>query len=204
MIKDIVDAAIKLEFLCEKLGYNIFDKAQTNVFFDKMKFHKFFNDSRKVFNELDERGKYDFICAVDSLAYYTNEYIDDRTDFVDRVSNLSEYLFRVLLHHKDIDRSEPKFQKEVIENFNSIFPDYIFVAKEVTVELGRIDILAKDINGGRDVIIELKIKDGNGKGQLLRYAKSYKNPILINLSEKEVAENRRNKKVIYKTYSYRN
>ena len=85
-------------------------------------------------------------------------------------------------------REKVKFKEcsiklHILDNFNNIFPNYEFIGKEVVVDkIGKIDILAKDKESGREVIIEVKSNTQNPNKQLLAYAKGYDNPILVGIT----------------------
>ena len=97
--------------------------------------------------------------------------------------------------------TEKYYQKIIVESFESIFPDFLYVGNEVPIPpVGRIDILAKDKKTTRDVIIELKVDDKNPAQQLLAYATAYKNPILIGISTRKFSPKTRNNQVQYYTY----
>lgn len=100
-------------------------------------------------------------------------------------------LYSVMIKH-DFEYEESKNKKHkseyyvnkfVKDNFNKIFPNYIFIKDEYIVKnIGKIDILAKDKISGRDVIIEVKKDKENPNKQLLAYSKEFDNPILIGIT----------------------
>ena len=81
----------------------------------------------------------------------------------------------------------------IINNFNTIFPNYSFIKDEYEIKgIGKVDILAKDNVNNRDVIIEIKKDTSNPNKQLLAYSKGFNNPILIgitNMNEKHYLDN---------------
>lgn len=78
--------------------------------------------------------------------------------------------------------SESVMRKEILNNFNKIFPDFYNIETEKSVGgIGRIDIYAE--KGERPVIIELKINKKNPNQQLISYGAAFKNPILIGITE---------------------
>ena len=97
--------------------------------------------------------------------------------------------------------SEYDLREYIVKNFSKIFPKYKYMNKEVVVEnIGRIDILARDKETNRDVIIEIKRDKENPNKQLLAYAKGYDNSILIgitNIDKKFYLDN-----IIYYTIDY--
>ena len=96
---------------------------------------------------------------------------------------------------------EKEYHKCILNNFNQIFPNYILQESEFKIEgIGRIDILAKDKNTNREVIIELKTKKQNPSKQLLAYSKDFENPILIGITEKEINIKSRIDGILYFTY----
>lgn len=97
--------------------------------------------------------------------------------------------------------NETRMQGEIVDNFNSLFPNYILLEREKRVSNGRIDIFAKDKETGRDVIIELKKACGtNPTKQLKEYGKDFTNPILIAITESKV-KNRDTEAITYYTYN---
>ena len=96
--------------------------------------------------------------------------------------------------------NEEKMKEEIVNNFNSIFPDYTFVGCEKQVgSIGRIDIYA--LCGERSVIIELKTGSKNPNTQLIAYGSKFENPILIGITEKEIEDDRKIKGISYFTLS---
>lgn len=83
--------------------------------------------------------------------------------------------------------SEKVMKKEILNNFNKIFPCFDNVETEKSVNgIGRIDIYAE--KDKRPVIIELKINRKNPNQQLLAYGLAFKNPILIGITEKPIRQ----------------
>lgn len=83
--------------------------------------------------------------------------------------------------------SESAMRKEILNNFNKIFPGFNNVEIEKSVVgIGRIDIYAE--KDERPVIIELKINKKNPNQQLLSYGVAFKNPILIGITELPLEE----------------
>ena len=97
--------------------------------------------------------------------------------------------------------TEVNYQDDVIKEFNNIFSEYEFVAKEYTIKSGRIDILAKCKSSNRPVIIELKLFDKNPAKQLFRYSKDFESPILVALTEDKVKHKVQG--IVYKEYKVR-
>lgn len=96
--------------------------------------------------------------------------------------------------------SEEKMKEEILNNFNSIFPDYKFIGCEKQVDgIGRIDIYA--LCGERSVIIELKTGSKNPNTQLIAYGSKFENPILIGITEKEIDKERKINGISYFTLS---
>ena len=96
---------------------------------------------------------------------------------------------------------EKALQNELLNNFNSAFPDYELIGAEVPVKgIGRIDILAEDKQTKRPIIIELKIKSKNPNKQLLAYASRYENPIIVGITEDDLPEGVKHEDVIYHTF----
>lgn len=101
-------------------------------------------------------GNYEYTCLWDILNNYISKFYNPE--------------------HK----SHIEIQKDIIENFNIIFPNYEFVGKEISVKnIGKIDILAKDKKSKKDVIIEIKSNNQSPIQQLISYSYDFKNPILI-------------------------
>lgn len=81
--------------------------------------------------------------------------------------------------------TEEYLQDYIIKNFDTIFPDYKFKAKEYYLKSKeRIDILAEEKYTHRDVIIELKsfYEKRDTNKQLISYGKNFNNPILIGIN----------------------
>ncbi len=94
---------------------------------------------------------------------------------------------------------ELNMQNEIIKNFSNLFPDMVFVGKEIVVKgIGRIDILAR--KGDRYVIIELKCGSKNPNAQLLAYANNYNSPILIGITEIELNDSQKLNNIEYFTF----
>lgn len=97
---------------------------------------------------------------------------------------------------------ESVYKNRIISGFAELFPDYDLVGSEVLVDgIGRIDILAFDRKSKRPVIIELKVGNSSPNQQLIAYASRYREPVLIGITEDAFPENRREKGIIYLTYS---
>lgn len=137
-------------------------------------------------------------CALKNLDLYVDINVNSIVNLTDMV-DMQKSLTALLLPNNDI--SEKEYHKYILEHFNEIFPDYIFQKSEFIVEgVGRIDILAKDKNTNREVIIELKTKKQNPSKQLLAYSKDFTNPILVGITEKEINIKSRIEGILYFTY----
>ena len=78
--------------------------------------------------------------------------------------------------------TETKMKKEILDNFDKIFPGCDHIEEEKYVKgIGKIDIYAE--KNGRPIIIELKIDRKNPNQQLLSYGSNFDNPILIGITE---------------------
>lgn len=96
--------------------------------------------------------------------------------------------------------SEQEMKEQIVNNFNSIFPDYTFVCCEKQVGgIGRIDIYA--LYGDRSVIIELKTGNKNPNTQLLAYGSKFENPILIGITEQDISDERKIEGITYFIFS---
>lgn len=96
---------------------------------------------------------------------------------------------------------EKKYHDFIVKNFNDIFPSFVFVKNEVALsgeDRDRLDILAKEKESGRPVIIELKLGNRSAHKQLRSYAFHFENPILINISES--LPNAMREGILYRTY----
>ena len=137
-------------------------------------------------------------CALKNLDSYIDININSIVNLTDMV-DMQISLTSLLLPNNDV--SEKEYHKYILEHFNKIFPDYIFQKSEFIIEgVGRIDILAKDKNTNREVIIELKTKKQNPSKQLLAYSKDFMNPILIGITEKEINIRSKIEGILYFTY----
>jgi len=67
----------------------------------------------------------------------------------DNAGELSSYMESTLSLERDLE-------DHLIANLNSLEPNLTFVGRQVTIEVGRVDILARD-SSGNTVIIELKV-----------------------------------------------
>lgn len=81
--------------------------------------------------------------------------------------------------------SEKNYKDAIIAKWNQIplLSCYELVKPEFHIKGGAIDILAKDVESNRDVLIELKKGNKSGHKQLHQYGFHFHNPILINISE---------------------
>lgn len=86
--------------------------------------------------------------------------------------------------------SESMMKKEILNNFDKIFPQYDCVKTEKCIKgIGRIDIYAEE--NGRPVIIELKISNKSPNQQLLAYGANFENPMLIGITELPLEKERK-------------
>lgn len=120
----------------------------------------------------------------DSLYYLINAELD---------------LFLLRHYISNSDYSEKDMQKEIIDNFDTLFPQYNFIKEEYRIPSGRIDILAKDKND-TDVIIELKLHNKNPNRQLLDYATCFNNPILIGITQDKLSDKIKQNNITYYIY----
>jgi hypothetical protein len=136
--------------------------------------------------------------SLKNLILYIDVDINSIINLADMI-DMQIGLTALSLHNNEI--SEKEYHKYILDNFNQIFPDYILQESEFKIEgVGRIDILAKDKNTDREVIIELKTKKQNPTKQLLAYSKDFENPILIGITEKEINMKSRIEGILYFTY----
>lgn len=92
--------------------------------------------------------------------------------------------------------TEKKIKDNLIQNFNKIFPNWEFIKDEYYIEnVGFIDILAKDKETNRYVIIEIKKDETNPNKQLLKYSKDFINPILVGITDMDKKKYKNN--IIY-------
>lgn len=83
--------------------------------------------------------------------------------------------------------NEADLHEAVVTNFSNAFPTFEYVGSQVKTKAGGfIDILAKERDTKRPVLIELKLKDKNCARQLYGYAVDFENPILISITEETV------------------
>jgi hypothetical protein len=173
-----------------------------DFFCDKMKFHQFFIETCELANKLNNpKSVQNLISLLEVIPYaphYSLENNNERALLKSRIAYLSDYLsliknflFQNIDNNKGLD-----YQKHITKNFQTLLPQYSFIKSEQNIELGRIDILAKCKESNRDVIIEIKNNyKNNHSTQLFRYAKSYKNPILVAIAPKFTIK--KNSKIIY-------
>lgn len=94
--------------------------------------------------------------------------------------------------------TEEVMRKEIVANFNILFPKLKYLGKEVTIgEIGRADILAEDIGSSRKVIFELKTGHKNPTQQLLAYGSHYNNPLLVGITQEPLSKNKKHPKILY-------
>lgn len=92
--------------------------------------------------------------------------------------------------------TEKEIKDNLIQNFNKIFPNWKFIKDEYCIEnVGFIDILAKDKETNRYVIIEIKKDETNPNKQLLKYSKDFINPILVGITDMDKKKYKNN--IIY-------
>ena len=126
------------------------------------------------------------------VKYNTNAYINI-------LEHISLYL-AFLLHGSR--KKEHDYQSEIIGKFNALFPNLDFVSSEYKISNScRIDVLAKEKQNGKDVIIELKTGRNNPTPQLIRYSKYFKAPLLIGITEERLKDSEKEEGIIYYTYS---
>lgn len=101
------------------------------------------------------------------------------------------HLQAALAGAKEGNEKEIEFHKEIVLNFDKIFPNYDFVQSEYPLPDGdRIDILAKEKITERDVIMEIKTEGKSAHKQLRSYAYHFNKPILVNITRKKVINKR--------------
>lgn len=136
--------------------------------------------------------------SLKSLDLYINVNINSIINLADMI-DMQIGLTVLSLPNNEI--SEREYHKYILDNFNQIFPNYILQESEFKIEgVGRIDILEKDKNTNREVIIEVKTKKQNPSKQLLAYSKDFENPILIGITEKEINIKSRIDGILYFTF----
>lgn len=98
-------------------------------------------------------------------------------------------------------QGEQNMKNEILNNFQSIFPDFKFICVEKVIPgIGRADIYAE--HGKTPVIMELKVGRKNPSSQLLAYGSAFENPTLIGITEEPLsASNRIDEKITYYTLS---
>lgn len=116
------------------------------------------------------------------------------------LEHISMYL--AFLFH-NCAKNERDYQSDIVHKFDTIFPELELVSSERKIPGSsyRADILAKEKNSGRDVIIELKVKRNNPTPQLRKYSKYFKNPLLIGITEECLKDSEREKGIMYYTYA---
>lgn len=101
------------------------------------------------------------------------------------------------------DRGDKEKQcaSQIIRKFNELFPNYELKGREVEVGgIGRIDIFALEKTTGRDVVIEIKVKNQNPNQQLIAYGSVFKNPVLIAITEEILKKQQKLNGIIYLTF----
>ena len=174
----INDFSIKIKIINDILYIN--DIKISDYLMKYNKFEEFFIEFSKIKIESNNLELKLLRKELNNPIYYTL-YKSESLTYLKDILDIEIY------YHNQTDRkeniTEKQIQDYIIQNFNTIFPNYIFVGKEVCVnKIGKIDILAKDKETNRDVIIEIKKGEQNPNKQLLAYAKGYDNPILIGIT----------------------
>ena len=184
------------------LGYEnpaieIFDLIDTLS--DKSKFYDFFVKVREAGHKIENLQ-----IIVKGFEAIRKMKLFEKTDcisgfiFLDTIVSKDYIEFIVNCCRNDVE-TEKNYEKRVIENFENLFPNYIFVKNQVFIKnLGVLDILAEEKETKRPVIIELKRDSTNPKRQLLAYATDFENPILVSLTKKDCLN--KHEKIIYKVW----
>ncbi len=163
-------------------------------------------------NEIDWKHQTNYLYLAVSMLPESHlkkvliHYVRDR--WLQKTDGRLEKFAEFVKASKDEEKTTPKresekdYQQRVVDNFDTIFPDYTLIAREYRLpdHLGIADIIAKCNITGKDVIIELKIDKTDPKRQLLAYSFGFGNPILVALNREEVPKGSRNSRIIYKTY----
>jgi hypothetical protein len=128
------------------------------------------------------------LSSVFDLIKIIREYIDvygkENIEEIEDLFEIYVFHYEKKYQRKHSETSEVNYKKEIIKNFSILFPKYRYIGSEVVVKgIGRIDILAEEIETKRPVIIELKMGSKNPIKQLLAYSHDYVNPILIGITE---------------------
>lgn len=112
------------------------------------------------------------------------------------INEAGDCLYRWAKNHTARSKpTEQHYRNAVVGSFSTIIPfqDYELAGIEVALsdnDRDRIDILARCIESNRDVIIELKLGSKSAHKQLRSYAVHYDNPIMINVTENTVKNQR--------------
>lgn len=86
-----------------------------------------------------------------------------------------------------IKLEEFRLKKEIIKNFDKLFPKIKIIQEEFVVQgIGRIDILGEEKDTKRPVIFELKIGARSPNQQLFAYAQRFDDPILVGITEEPI------------------
>lgn len=177
--------------MCERAFYNCMALAAELAFSSDMNE----NNQSSIFNSLSR--KFMYLCGL-------NEEPDEMPSVLQCIDYTRAVMFNKLLdiHCKKCQIPESEYEKKIIQNFNKIkqFKNYNYINNQVQLkQLDRIDILAKDIDTNKFIIIELKKNKVSAHRQLRSYAVEFDQPILINISEK-IVENKRDG-IIYLTFN---
>lgn len=90
------------------------------------------------------------------------------------------------------------------DGIEDIFPEFTEFKREAIFEGFRVDLLAQVPESERYVLFELKTGADDPTPQLLRYSKSFNDPILIGITEKTLFPSQEREQVYYFTYDMLN
>lgn len=76
-----------------------------------------------------------------------------------------------------------------------------YVKREAVFDNFRIDLLAQEPHSGRDILLEFKLGANDSTPQLLEYARFFRKPILIGVTEKHLLERKKYSGIYYFTYA---
>lgn len=182
---DILKTGISFSFVCAHYEIDLENKSDTSIFFDKFKFYEFIKKTNDICTQIkDAKEMFNLLKSIDCIRNISHHYATDRNELSERLFIIENF---ISLHLDKIKRQESikggaEYHKRIVDDFEVLFPNYIFIKSEKKCGDGRVDIYAKEKATNRDILMEVKSGAQIGSTQLNRYKHFFNNPILIHIS----------------------